>query len=210
MLGLAIQSKHPGADVPLIFDFDHTLAWCETEDELGFHRDSAIERGFLTSTSREVEVCISAAGWDFVDKIRSSAPFSADLVFVAMSFNSKYNDVWSAGLRPGIELAGYRAERADSTPHAGRIDDRIIAMLRECRMAVVDVTSQNQGAYFEAGFALGLGRPVIWTVQEDDLKNLHFDTRQFLHVVWSDAEDLRFKTRDRLHALFGRGPVKII
>jgi hypothetical protein len=33
--------------------------------------------------------------------------------------------------------------------------------------------------YFEAGVALGLGRPVIWTCREDDIARLPFDTRQF-------------------------------
>ena len=33
------------------------------------------------------------------------------------------------------------------------------------------------GVYYEAGFAQGIGIPVIWTVAKDSLDDVHFDTR---------------------------------
>ena len=36
-----------------------------------------------------------------------------------------------------------------------------------------------------------LGRPVVWTCREDDKDKLHFDTRQFNHVIWTMPDDLR-------------------
>ena len=56
------------------------------------------------------------------------------------------------------------------------------------------------GVYFEAGFALGLGLPVIWTVKETGLEHLHFDTRQYNHIGWKDPEDLREMLQLRLQA----------
>jgi hypothetical protein len=38
---------------------------------------------------------------------------------------------------------------------------------------------------------MGLGTPVIWTCRKDDIKNAHFDTRQYNHIIWSTAEELR-------------------
>lgn len=64
------------------------------------------------------------------------------------------------------------------------------------KFVVVDVTEQKQGAYFEAGLALGFGKTVIWTVREDELQNVHFDTRQFAHIVWKDEAKLAQALRD--------------
>lgn len=53
---------------------------------------------------------------------------------------------------------------------------------------IADLTHQNRGAYWEAGFAEGLGKPVIYTcrkdVFEDKTKGTHFDTNHHLTVVW--------------------------
>jgi hypothetical protein len=62
------------------------------------------------------------------------------------------------------------------------------------------VTLQRSGVYFEAGFALGLPRTVIWTWRDDALKNVHFDTRQYSHVVWTEPTDLRTKLASSIKA----------
>jgi len=65
---------------------------------------------------------------------------------------------------------------------------------------VADFTGSRPGVYFEAGFAMGLGIPVIWTCQHDDVGKLHFDTRQYAHVCWDAAADMRTKLRNRIAA----------
>ncbi len=59
------------------------------------------------------------------------------------------------------------------------------------------------GVYYEAGFAQGLGIPVIWTVKADHIDHVHFDTRQFNHITWTDAADLREKLKNRIGAVLG-------
>ena len=51
-----------------------------------------------------------------------------------------------------------------------------------------------------AGFAKGLGREVIFTVKEDDVEKLHFDTRQYNHIVYDSPEDLYKKLYNRICA----------
>ena len=63
-------------------------------------------------------------------------------------------------------------------------------------------------AYFEAGFAVGLGIPVIWTCRKDAIDHLHFDTRQFNHIKWEKPADLMIQLADRLEAAIGEGPLK--
>ena len=99
--------------------------------------------------------------------------------------------LWLDAIGPAIEAAGYKPYRVDSDPHIDRIDARIVAEIRNSKFLVADVTEHKQGVYFEAGYALALGLPVIWTVRGDDLANAHFDTRQYNHIVWSDPTELK-------------------
>ena len=54
------------------------------------------------------------------------------------------------------------------------------------------------GFIFEAGLAMGLGIPVIFTCRHDMLDKLHFDTRQYNHIVWTGPEDLNERLRLRI------------
>jgi nucleoside 2-deoxyribosyltransferase len=89
--------------------------------------------------------------------------------FVAMWFNDKVQLAWQEGIEPAIRRAGYEPFRIDRHEHVNRIDDEILAQIRTSRFLVADFTSEPEkprgGVYFEAGFALGLDKPVIWTAQ---------------------------------------------
>ena len=106
--------------------------------------------------------------------------------------------------------AGYTAMRIDRKEHINKIDDEIIAEIRRSRFLVADFSQGDDGArggvYFEAGFALGLGIPVIYTCRKSDIDKLHFDTRQYNHIVWETPEDLRTALKNRILAVIGEGP----
>jgi hypothetical protein len=54
---------------------------------------------------------------------------------------------------------------------------------------------------------LGLGRPVIWVCEKDELDQVHFDTRQFNTIDYTDADDLRIRLQFRIEAILGKGPL---
>jgi len=63
------------------------------------------------------------------------------------------------------------------------------------------------GVYFEAGFAMALQLPVIWTCSKESISDLHFDTRQYNHIVWEAPENLRELLKARIGAVIGTGPL---
>jgi nucleoside 2-deoxyribosyltransferase len=85
--------------------------------------------------------------------------------------------------------------------HINKIDDEIISLIRKSKFLVADFTGHRGGVYFEAGFALGLGLPVFWTCRKDDLKNLHFDIRQYNCIDWADTVDLATRLSRELRPL---------
>ena len=64
-----------------------------------------------------------------------------------------------------------------------------------------------RGVDYEAGFARDLDIPVIHTVCEDGMNDVHFDTSSINHIARDTSEDLQEKRQRRIEATLGRGPV---
>lgn len=132
--------------------------------------------------------------------------------FVAMWFGDSMNNAYKNGIALGIIEAGFEPIRVDEKVHNNKIDDEIIAEIRRSRFVVADFTQGEDGArggvYYEAGFAHGLNIPVIFTCHKDALDKVHFDTRQYNHIVWEEPEDLCKKLSQRISATIGDGPFK--
>jgi hypothetical protein len=80
------------------------------------------------------------------------------------------------------------------------LNDAIIAAIRSCKFCVADFTHQRNGVYFEAGFAAGLGKQVIYLCHNDDFENLHFDTNHFPHLKYESMNELMIKLNDKIKA----------
>lgn len=134
--------------------------------------------------------------------------------FVAMWFDPSMDEVWENAIQPGIEDAGYEPMRIDRKEHVNRIDDEIIAELRRARFVVADFTQGNDGprggVYHEAGFAHGRNIPVIFSCHKDAIEKVHFDTRQYNHIVWEakKLDEFRDRLTKRISAVIGDGPRK--
>ena len=175
------------------------------EYELEFLLRVLSERGFIKQLTEAGKCEILPDGHIETDKLNRKMTQS-DQGFVAMSFESSLLPAYERGLRLGIMRAGYDPIRVDRVEHVNRIDDEIIARIRTSLFVVADFTEHRGGVYFEAGFALGLGLPVIWTCRKDHMKRLHFDIRQYNTIDWHDYEDLALRLRYRIEATVGKGP----
>ena len=69
--------------------------------------------------------------------------------------------------------------------------------IRDAAFVIVDLTHDNPGAYWEAGYAEGLGKPVIYICEKTkfDKKKTHFDTNHCTTVPWSRDDDAGFRER---------------
>ncbi len=145
------------------------------------------------------EYRLAPDGWCRAYELKSSKVNSKQ-AFVAMWFDEVFNQVWVNGFKPALEETGFIPIRIDMVEHNGKICDRIVAEIRRCGLLVADFTGNRGGVYFEAGFAMGLGIPVIWTCRNGDIDQVHFDTRQYNHIIWDDAEDLKRQLINRIEA----------
>ena len=138
-----------------------------------------------------IEATLSVSGWARVEALLREAKDSRK-AFMAMKFGDPELDaVFKDHFKRAVQQTGFNLQRLDEEPRAGLIDDRMRLEIRTSRFLIADLTHGNAGAYWEAGYAEGLGRPVIYTcrkdVFDDEKKRPHFDTNHHLTVVWDPA-----------------------
>lgn len=186
------------------------VGYCESYQEVEFLMNACLadhraylrrEGGWMYPTQ------ITPAGWARIDELRRVGGRGA-VGFVAMWFGTEINSA-SAAIQRAIAAAGYEPVRMDELQHNNAIDDEILARIRGSKFVVADLTRHRGGVYFEAGFALGLGLPVIWLCREDDLAQVHFDNRQYNFIAWQPEAlaELERRLRHRIEATLGRGPL---
>lgn len=158
------------------------------------------KRGSDSIPTLPSEIRLSPKGWEKTIQLESGSSVLAKQVFIAMWFNESVQSAFSEGIYKAIEDTGYVPVRIDYKEHNEKICDLIIAEIRKSKFVVCDFTGHRGGVYFEAGYAMGLGKPVIWTCRESDIGEAHFDTRQYNHIVWKDERDLYSKLYRRIQA----------
>lgn len=159
----------------------------------------------LITRVNKYEYGISAKGLLHLEGRRESV---SSVGFCAMWFSEDVLPLWKQAIEPAIRDAGYEPIRIDSKQHNGKIDDEIMASIRSARFVVSDFTGNRGGVYYEAGFAHGLGLPVIFMCRENDLKDIHFDVRQYNCILWTPEklEEAQSQLKNRILATLGQGP----
>jgi len=200
----------PGKWIPVLGELDWVVAHAEDEDSWEFiikqlldDKYVEIRGGISPGALLDNALRITPKGWNRVADIeRGAAALLYKQAFVAMWFNDSMNAAWETGFKPGIEEGtGIKSLRVDLKEHNDKICDVIISEIKKSSFLVADFTGDRGGVYFEAGFAKGLGIPVIFTCQKGDWeKKLHFDTRQYNHIIWDNPEDLKIKLKNRISA----------
>lgn len=208
---IELMTSYPGKEVTLIPEQDASLAWANNKQEFTYYVKALMERGLIEINSTQhrtlndplFPIIITAEGWEYLEsEIKNNEDKTQ--VFVAMSFDQSLYSIFENAIKPAIESTGYRAYRVDTEPHLERIDTKIISEIINSRFIVADVTQQKAGVYYEAGFAHGLGIPVIWCVNKTDLENVHFDTRQYNHILWETEEELKEQLKTYILATIGK------
>ena len=116
---------------------------------------------------------------------------------MAMKFGNE-TELLRNAIRDGIKKAGYNAVFIDEVQHNDFITPELLKHIRDSKFVVVDLTHRNNGAYFEEGYAMGFGKPVIQLCKQDT--ELHFDIAQKNTIIWRDENDIPEKLCNRILA----------
>ena len=175
-----------------------------------FVREMKYIKYYLFDQQKKEGIHILVDGYKRLESFEKNT--TSNQAFLAMWFDESMNEFFKNGFEPAIRDAGYNCMRIDKKEHNNQIDDEIIAEVKRSRFLVADFTQKDKdargGVYYEAGFAHGLGIPTIFTCREDSKDNLHFDTRQYNHIIWENSEDLKKQLKYRICATIGDGSLR--
>ena len=134
---------------------------------------------------------LTLSGWERYEA-EKRGEFRGNYGFIAMQFEDSELDPFVKNVvKPAVkEDLGYNLVDMRDVARAGVIDNILRSQIRDAAFLIVDLTHDNPGAYWEAGYAEGLGKPVIYICEKAkfDLKKTHFDTNHCTTVPWSKAE----------------------
>lgn len=153
---------------------------------------SELTRLELVKIDSSHRAALTLQGWARFDELRKTN-IDSRRAFMAMPFNNSLLDsLFHDFFKPAVRQTGFDLYRIDENPPAGSIDDRLRVEIRRSRFLIAELTDDNSGAYWEAGFAEGLERPVIYTCSNEffDDKGTHFDTNHCHTIIW-DPNDLQ-------------------
>ena len=142
------------------------------------------------------KIMLMPKGLSQVDLLERNLGTGRD-VMIAMKFGDDTLKLREA-IKKGIQDAGFKPILIDEVEHNDFITPEILKHIKNSKFVVVDLTHHNNGAYFEEGYAMGLGKPVIQLCKASE--KLHFDVAQKNTIMWEKEEDIPLRLKNRILA----------
>ena len=176
---------------------DYPDCFREADYMLDYLKDSGYIKDDLLLRSKDgARMTLTPKGYARVEELQKASSFGRSAL-VAMQFGEATKALREA-IRKGISDAGYHAVFIDEVQHNDFITPELLKHIRDSKFVVVDLTHQNNGAYFEEGYAMGIGKPVIQLCQRET--KLHFDVAQKNTIMWSSEDDIPERLVNRIKA----------
>jgi hypothetical protein len=199
--------QYPGKYVELKSKTDFARIGAIDGENFKFIRDKLKEKGFLllNKEAPKITSTLSFEGWERYGELGRGRADSTK-AFMAMPFGDpKINDLFNQ-YKEASKKAGFNLIKNDEDRKAGSVDDKIRVNILTSKFIIAELTDGNQGAYWEAGYAEGLGKPVIYSCEKPyfDNKGTHFDTNHLHTIIWERdkkeeaAEELKYTIRATL------------
>lgn len=138
---------------------------------------------------------LTLAGWEEYEALKSGRR-AGHFGFLAMQYNDDVLEEFvSTVVKPQVkDQLGYDLVDLRDESRAGVIDNIMREKIRDSAFVLADLTHDNYGAYWEAGYAEGLGKPVVYICERTKFENAktHFDTNHCTTVLWEATKGDRF------------------
>ncbi len=130
--------------------------------------------------------------------------------FVASAFGHRDVDaIYRGAVQPVLREFRITPLRVDRVEHNEDIDDKIFSLLNDADICIADLTHARPSVYYEAGYAFGQGKPVIYIVRDDHFRarpddpngnqRVHFDLQMKNIIPWKSPDDkFRMRLRKRV------------
>jgi hypothetical protein len=155
-----------------------------------------------SDSTQNVTIQLKFSGWEKYYELQSTNADSR-LAFMAMKFGKEpLKKLFSSVIKTAVEETGFVIRDLTEEKRAGLIDDKLRVEIRRSKFLIADLTHDNNGAYWEAGYAEGLGMPVIYICERKKFESQksHFDTNHHLTIQWEKGPKTWKKFAEELKA----------
>ena len=122
-----------------------------------------------------------------------------DRAFVAIQFDGTQD--LRERIREGLQMAGYQAIIMDEEHYNGQIVPEMLHQINTCNFVVAELTSKNQNVYFEAGYATGQNKEVIYLCNGKKRDTSpQFDVAQYNLLTYETIDEIPQKLKARIEA----------
>ena len=138
---------------------------------------------------------LTTSGWKKYQELMSKGG-DQRIAFMALQFSGEpWESVLDDYIKPAVKETGYELVTVGEDKTTVTIDDKIRLNIRLSHFVIVDLSFGNKGAYWEAGYAEALGKPVIYIIDkliwDDDVgrkKAVHFDAEHQSIYPWDEND----------------------
>ena len=190
LITLSRITKLPGSMVAMT-EIRPSDAWAESAAEIDEYLRWLIDQNSIRLLGGQGALLLTIPGWVEVGRLLEQRGAVANRAFIAMRFGDAILDrVVDDHFKPACASAGFDLLRLNERQPAGLIDDQMRVAIRTAKFLICDLTHGNRGAYWEAGFAEGIGRKVIFTCRTTEFNSKdynvrpHFDTNHMVTIQW--------------------------
>lgn len=148
----------------------------------------------------EFTFLIKPTGYKRIDELQTEEAQKSKNAFIAMSFADDMKEVREA-IKAAVYECGFIPRLMDEIEHNHQIVPEMLYEIKQAKFCIAELTGHNNGAYFEAGYALGCGKEVIQICSKERFgTDGHFDVKQINTILWDTTEDLQKKLSARIKA----------
>lgn len=216
---LADSTKFFGDTVEISRPHGHRLFFCKDEEELQNILEAIKQQGYITGNSVSTldvivtsqglpsrKIVMTSKGLQYAETLFSRT--NSTQCFVAMWFDESTQQLYEriqnavtgnpkADKNSNGYGANYSIMKIDEKDHINYIPAEIIPEIKRSKFMIADLSGYRGGVYYEAGFADGLGIPVILTCSKEwfeehtdehgnKFNGVHFDLKQKNILLWEE------------------------
>jgi nucleoside 2-deoxyribosyltransferase len=203
--------EYAGSSIDIYSECEHDLflkkLYFKNHEEYWFYLNTLNDSGlieYIDVSSKDgndaIDIKMTFRGLTYNIELQETG-FNSKDCFVAMSFSKSMINTRDA-IKQTIVGCGFKPILIDEINYESEItiNDAIISNIKSSKFLVADFTEQRHGVYFEAGYALGRGKPVIYICHENDFDGTHFDINHYPHIVYKELDELKSKLVNKIKA----------
>ncbi len=188
------------------YDMNYLLFIPKTLDEKKFRKSRYFllyqleANGYFVAEKWQNHYMYLSITADAISQFQKTKNKESNTAFIAIKF--KGNEERIKAIQDTVADCGYEPRIMTEYQTNDWIMPEIFHQIQLSKFVVVDLSLRCDGAYYEAGYAHAMGKPVIHLYDEREKENnpLHFDVAQKSTVIYNNLDDLKEKLTKRIEA----------